>query len=373
MDRIAKIFFFCCEQGHPPELARYQYGIIPLGEGLKEIGIISYSNVNYWWCVPDSSEYLFRHDPNVNYEDCDIVVLNDRWFLHGNSIPKDLFRKGRKYVTVYIDCSDGVFTRTFNPQWRNFDYIFKAHYNQRIVGMPANVRPWAFGLPSRMIKATDGGENWEDRTDVLLSNFRVEHELRQRAKEIIYPILSDVFTIDYSNDGFAPPTDPAALFEWEKTGGRHNPAYYERLKKAKAVSCFGGRYAHRFAQPYFLRKPMRNIEHLFPYAFKTLYQWDSFRLWESFAARSLVFHVDFEREGCVFPVMPKNGFQYMGVDFSNPGKTREQILELQPRFSQIARNGREWALANYSPLATARRFLSEIGDSLAKISMDILN
>jgi hypothetical protein len=358
---IPKIFFFCCEQG-TPEAARHQYGIIPLAEGLTEQGIICYSNVNYYrlnWA--DSSKYLFIRDLTVNPKDCDIVVLNDRWFLEGNPIPDGLFRKGRKYITVYIDCSDGVFTHTFKHEWRAFDFIFKAHYNQRIKPMPANVRPWAFGLPKRIIAATKGAEDWENRSDALLSNFRVEHDLRKTAKEILYPLLKDLFTIDYSNDGFAPPVEPVAVFEWEQNGRRHNPAYYEKLKKSKAVSCFGGRYAHRFAQPALLQKPMRRIEHILPHVFMALYQWDSFRLWETFSAGCLVFHVDFEKEGCVLPVMPQNGIHYMGMDLADPGKIRKQVMDLHSVFSQIAHNGKEWAQANYSPFAIARRFLSELG------------
>jgi hypothetical protein len=284
VERIPKIFFFCCEQG-PPEAARHQYGIIPLAEGLTELGIICYSNVNYYrlnWT--DSSEYLFRRDLNVSPEDCDVVVLNDRWFLEGNSMPNGLFCKGRKYVTVYIDCSDGVFTRSFNQEWRAFDFIYKAHYNRRITPMPINVLPWAFGLPKRIITATQNGERWENRADVLLSNFRNEHPLRQMAMEVMYPNLKDLFMIDHSNDGFSPPVEPAALFEWKQNGRRHNPAYYEKLKKSKAVSCFGGRYSHRFAQPVLLRKALMRIEQILPHAVKTLYQWDSFRFWEAFAA-----------------------------------------------------------------------------------------
>jgi len=358
--RKPSIFFFCCSQG-PPVEARYQYGIVPLAEGLAEIGIKCYSNVDYWHIDPHSSEYLFSSSDKVRPEDCDIVVLNDRWFRYGNAMPKSLFKKNRKYLTVYIDCADGVFTRSFKPEWRRFDIIFKAHFNKRMLGVPKNMKPWAFGLTKRIISATNAGEPWGNRQSVFLSNFRVQHSLRKSAKDILHPLLQSIFTIDTSTDAFEPPSEESALIEWKRTGRRHNPAYYPKLNQAQAISCFGGHYAHRIANPILLRKVMNRFTILIPQSTMILCQWDSFRLWEAFSAGCLVFHVDLSQEGCQLPVMPKNGDEYVGVDLKNPQKAWEWITNLHPDFSEIAYRGRQWALANFSPLAVAKRFLLELG------------
>ena len=362
MNSKPTIFFFCCPQG-PPEAARYQYGIIPLAEGLRKRGCPIYSNVDYWHLSPGSSDFLFPKTRDVSFEDCDIVVLNDRWFRYGNLMPSSFFQKRRNYLTAYVDCADGVFTRTFKPGWHKFDVVFKAHYNQRIRGIPTNVKPWAFGMTERILTATDADQNWTTREPVFLSNFRVEHPLRNAASEILHPMLSDIFKIDNSTDGFVPPSEPLALFEWERTGRRHNLTYYEKLKSSQAASCFGGKYAHRWATPVNFRKIFNRIEKWMPCSAMALYQWDSFRFWETFAAGCLVFHVDLKQQGCLLPVMPRNGVEYIGVDLKNPTKTREWILDVKPVFADIAYRGKQWALKNYSPSAMANRFLSELGYS----------
>jgi hypothetical protein len=196
---------------------------------------------------------------------------------------------------------------------------------------------------------------------VLLSNFRVSHGLRAQAKHIVYPLLSRIFTIDERTDAFMPPQDPQALFEWEKTGRRHNPAYYEHLKASQAVACFGGFAALARSR---IRQPQRLaaiIDRLFPARMKAIYQWDSFRLWEAWAAGCLVLHVDLAAYGLHLPVMPENLVHYTGVDFTHPQRLSE-VLEDQPELlAQIATQGQAWSLEHYSPRQTARRFLSLMG------------
>lgn len=361
MGRKPVFYFFCCEQG-PPEAARYQYGIVPLAEGLADLGFDFYANTNYWPLDRTNRRFLFRGESHVHYEDCDVVVLNDRWFRYGREMPKDLFRRGRRYITVYIDCADGAFTHTFSREWRKFDFIFRAHYNKRIIFMPGNVRPWAFGLTNRIIAATREGKEWEARENILIWNFRTEHPVRKMVRSVLYPFLAEIFTIDNATDEFSfPPEDPDALFEWQKTGRRHYPSYYEKLKRSRAVACFGGKYAHRFAYPTLFRKMVSRYEHILSLGSGILYQWDSFRLWEAFAAGCVAFHVDLEKEGCVLPVMPKNGIHYIGVDLTDLKSAREHIMSLLPHLGQIARGGKQWALEHYSPVAIAKRFLAEIG------------
>lgn len=92
-----------------------------------------------------------------------------------------------------------------------------------------------------------------------------------------------------------------------------------------------------------------------------MYQWDSFRLWESFSAGCMVLHVDFDQYGLQLPVMPKNFHQYLGVDFNNLKILEEVINTDLACLAQIAENGKIWAKEHYSPLKTAQRFLCTLG------------
>ena len=174
-------------------------------------------------------------------------------------------------------------------------------------------------------------------------------------------MIEDILEIDTNTDQFTPPQDPAAHFEWEKSGRRHNPAYYEKLKHSQAVSCFGGYFSERILRPRALALFAKAANKLIPERFAVISQWDSFRLWEVFSAGCLVFHVDFDKYGLQLPVMPQNLQHYLGVDFDNMQTIRDILNSDQKLLAQIAENGKQWALENYSPSKTAQRFLSTLG------------
>jgi hypothetical protein len=85
--------------------------------------------------------------------------------------------------------------------------------------------------------------------------------------------------------------------------------------------------------------------------------WDSFRFWETLAAGSVAFHVDLQKYGVALPVMPENWRHYIGVDFRNLDRDVARMKDSPSMLEDIACAGREWALAHYSPRATAERFL----------------
>ncbi len=92
----------------------------------------------------------------------------------------------------------------------------------------------------------------------------------------------------------------------------------------------------------------------------TVIQFDSWRFWESLLAGCVTLHVDLEKYGAVFPVMPENWKHYIGIDLDDIEGSLVRIKENLPRFSEISRAGREWALANYNPKIVAERFLEII-------------
>ena len=99
----ALVFFYCCE-------VDYQHLSICIAEGLKQLGISLYSNRNYWLISPDREDYLFCYNSEVTPEDCDIVVVGSEWFFKYASLPENIFHKSRKYITVYLNSSDGALT-----------------------------------------------------------------------------------------------------------------------------------------------------------------------------------------------------------------------------------------------------------------------
>ena len=91
--------------------------------------------------------------------------------------------------------------------------------------------------------------------------------------------------------------------------------------------------------------------------------WESWRFWEAMAAGCVVLHVDLEKYGATLPIMPQNWRHYIGVDLENLQDTVERIEREPDLLEMISSAGREWSLQHYSPLPTARRFLSTLNIS----------
>ncbi|QCR22176.1 hypothetical protein C1N53_07360 [Pontibacter sp. SGAir0037] len=58
--------------------------------------------------------------------------------------------------------------------------------------------------------------------------------------------------------------------------------------------------------------------------------------------------------------MPINGVHYIGVDFNNLALLEEQMAKGTNFLKQVGEQCREWVLKNYSPKATASRFINLI-------------
>lgn len=97
------------------------------------------------------------------------------------------------------------------------------------------------------------------------------------------------------------------------------------------------------------------------YRLRIIVQWDSWRLWESLAAGCVTFHVDFEQNNFLLPVMPINWKHYIGIDLKNVKETVQRLIEDAQILAEISTNGRSWAIEHYSPVPTAIRFLKAIG------------
>jgi hypothetical protein len=365
-----QVFFYCLP-------SRFQSLSICIAEGLKQLEIPFYSNVNYWQVSLEPDDYLFGHNPSVTPDDCAVVVVEKAWVSRNRSFPENLFHSGRKYVTVYLDDMDGPISPSFYPAARNFDFIFRTHLNNQ-VEYPANFVPWAFGLSNRILRETSNLPSFQHRTKHLLANFRVlqdtveviffgdnlpsippgmmrinsaslkvEYPLRQILCNQFLSLIESILPVDRTVDYFnGPPTDSYHYCQWKQTGQRHNPAYYQRLKAAVACAAFGG--------------------YVVPGADSTptyVEWWDSWRFWESLAAGCVTFHVDLDKYGAVLPVMPENWRHYIGIDLDNLEDAVQRIASEPEILERISISGRQWAIENYSPVPTAVRFIETISSN----------
>jgi hypothetical protein len=361
-----RIFFYCFPQG-VPERAAFQHSIICLAEGFKSLGIKFFSNINYWRTSIEREEYLFSHDPLVRPDDCSVVIINDTWVYYANTLPDNLFHPGRSYITIYMDDSDENITPSWNPEFRQFDFIFRTHYNKRCK-YPANLRPWAFGLSERIIQETNVILDFKMRKRQLLVNFRSKHPVRKLVQEKFLPHIQDIISIDDNAEDFdIPPIGTYHYLQWAQTGRRHYPDYYRRLKESAACACFGGRFIPNWPRNHVLPLWLgdRILNKLDLRAARIL-QWDSWRFWESLAAGCVTFHVDFKKYGLLLPVMPINWHHYIGIDLDNIKKTVNRIADNPTILESISREGRQWALEHYSPLPTAQRFIGTIQSRLLR-------
>jgi hypothetical protein len=360
-----QVFFYLYDRGFP-------HLSICLAEGFKELGIPFYSNINFWQISPDREDYLFRHDPSVTPEDCSVVVLDKDWNFYNQPFAENLFYPSRKYITVYLDDTDGSRPSLYPHISENFDFIFRTHCNSG-TQYPDNYRPWTFEISNRILRETSAIPNFERRTRTLLANFRVsqdrlrisnrfmpvdqgwlqieqgvilaDYPLRLVVRDYFFPFIQEILPIDDTIDSFEhPPVDRYHYLQWKQTGSRHYPNYYERLKETAACAAFGGWLVPNSAIG------------------KTFVEWwDSWRFWESLAAGCATFHVDLEKYGALLPVMPENWQHYIGIDIDNIQNAVERITSDPGILERISTEGRRWAIENYSPVATAVRFLKTIG------------
>lgn len=315
-----------------------------------------FSNIDYWRLSPDSSETLFQHNRSILPADCDVVATEHVYIDDTGCLPEPFAVPHHKYRTVFIDSADGWRTPALSEYSHGIDLVLKCHCSSRFK-YGRNVLPWAFGLSSRVLNALKPPGSFSGREKTILNNFRSFHSVRQFANNRFLPYLEPTLKIDSSVETETPDGAYDRLM-WEQSGRRHYPAYYGRLSRSAACSAFGGYFVPAFSSSLdslALRAAYRVIAktHL---KTRSVAQFDSWRFWESLAAGCLTFHVDLSLYGCELPVMPRNGEHYFGIDLKMPKREAERILEREPSFETIAASGRRWAVENYTPEATARRF-----------------
>jgi len=379
-----RIYFHCCE-----EEDNFQSDIIPIAEGLRDLGIEYYSRSDYWRQSTQPGDFLFRATPDVRPEDCDIVVFPFNWFCWckldqpaavRREFPGLLTRKARAYRTVLIDDLDGYETVSWESAFRQFDLILRTKLNGR-ANRPRNMRPWAIGLSKRILKATATALPFAERRRAVFVSYNASHPYphtsRVAALERLHPRLEPLLPTwrpPFTDVG-APPPDPEDALMWRQTNYRHSAAYYERMGSVAACSAFCGEIVPSLparAQVYLwggrkakvLRAYYRLLSALSG-GHDRIISCDSFRFWEALAAGTVALNVDLEKYGVQLPVMPRNWEHYIGVDFGSSRGLKQAVERIRDDpgcLERIAAQGRAWALEHYSPAAQAARLIGALAE-----------
>lgn len=363
---LPKVYFFVL----PIEKMGYQHNAIGMAQGLRELGIPFYASADYWHEA--DGNLLLRHTPDFDPQEADIVILTEQYITYGSgNFPKPFFAsRGKK---VFLHTGDGMVMQKQMRMafYRKFDLILTFLYQG--IPYPEHFRPWTYGMTQHMIDLSRPELPKEDK---ICLNYRNSHSVRQRAKEWLFDKL-DQSRLDTTREHFDWSTleqskDFHEFVVWQ-SAGRHNAAYLERIGRSVATSAFGGDF---FIKPtiwgwypwkfinYFVESAasigrMNNLAKkmgLHTNHTYRIYQWDSWRLWEAFAAKSMAIHVDFERYRIRLPEMPVNFKHYLGVDLKQP-EAAIAILHDTGRMQEIGEAGHAWALQHYSPKALAERLL----------------
>jgi hypothetical protein len=375
-----RVYFYC--RSEPGVL---QEDVVTLAEGLLELGVPFSGNCNYWLQSTEPGDYLIKHVPAIQPDDCDVVVVSYLWPLwmtmgefktFRSPLPEGLFKRGRRYVAVYMDNHDGHRTVSWEPEFRQFDVILRSKLNKR-AWHPNNMKPWVHGFTNRILKAVESQLPFEQRRRVALVNFGASHPYghgaRTEAARSFLPELEKLIPFDTTKDDLQTvPADPYERLMWEQTGMRFSQSYYDRLKTSQVVACFCGELIPPMPwmnpDQYLVGGNKAKLKRVFYEMLAKLdlrpprsVQWDSFRAWEAWVAGCANINIDLDLYGPILPVMPKNWEHYIGVDLGRPMETIDRLKNEPGLLERIAREGRAWALENYSPRAMAGRMLSHAG------------
>jgi hypothetical protein len=354
------VYFYCYPHG-PADKAGYEHQIIALAEGLDSMGVNFKGNVNYWLKSNHEEDYLIKKHHTDDLNEFDVVVFSSTIWNYKSQelLPDDLFSSNRKYKLVFIDSSDGFKTPGFDERFKDVDFVLKSHFCSKY-DYPKKFIPWQFGLTNRIIEYSSNSLiPFELRHKVILSNFRVGHQLRDITEDILEKHLYQIYPKNIETDVFENEggNDLDYLF-WKQTGRRHYPSYYKRLGKSMISNAVGGTIQKQITNNNdILSRIIRKVDSKMNFfKYDRVFQFDSWRFWESLVSSCCTLHVDFEKYSMKLPVMPINGLHYIGIDIANPSKALD-ILRDEDQLQQISENGRKWARENYSPSAVAKRFL----------------
>lgn len=220
--------------------------------------------------------------------------------------------------------------------------MFVTHDN-RFVHKGGVRHPIAFGLSRGLIAATENRPAFAQRQRKAVRNFRATLSQSVRALlDISYvPALESKLPVDRALLG------PAA--------------YLQSLLNAVVCLAYGGDFYSPIGGNAWFKQNDPTLADIHTFqrfdAPAAIQRWDSFRLWESFAAGCLTVHLDFEKYGFHLPQMPVAWQHYAPIDLDHIAGSAEQLMDRSKEWSGIAERGRAWAVKHYAPKPVAEYVL----------------
>jgi hypothetical protein len=359
-----RAFFFLGRSESGGQSGYYHIAIM-LAEGLRQNGWAISSDTAAW--RPDvGSQYLFPGGALEEARTADLVVIGEDWFRHRtNRLPPWVLSGNTP--TVYINRSDiSRDVRTiYSREARRYSLILRTHAN-RSLRYPRNFAPAVFGVSERIARACSSAPS-SLRSGVMW-NYRISrfpHSVRELADRTLKSNLARQVEVRERQDSHdIPAADAYEQLMRKQTEGRHFTSYYESLQSCQLCACFCGWFLlpvkHQEAGT--LCRLGKNLLSRTGWYSPVMGQWDSWRLWEAFAAGTVVLHVDFERHGFLLPgPLPVAMKHYIPVDLKNPRQSLRGILDDADRLREIGEAGRRWAMEFYTSKAQARNVLAHLG------------
>ncbi len=317
--------------------AKLSYVALCLGDGLQQLGIPVYANVDYSHPLTEF-RLTATEDTQVLENSCCAVMsveaLCEQYPYRINNIEPIHDR------TIAISMNDNIANVLFDrsvPLLCTHENRFRKIEGARI--------PIAFGVSQAMRHAVDL-PNFDQRREYVLRSFRpsTRQDVRACLDLALIPALQMVIPVETHY------TDQQSDF-------------MDLLSNTRYCLSYGGCFSQNLClSPTFQAiEPCREFySHITFSKDSVVDRWDSWRFWESLVSGCVTIHLDFDLYGFALPVMPVNWHHYVGIDLANINRDIERIMDERHRMEEIAHNGRLWAIEHYSPIAVARRFLKTL-------------
>jgi hypothetical protein len=324
------VTFYFPENEFSPASAHYVAA--GLAEGLRAQRVPVYANIAH--------ELFHPRDLTAFTGGLIVFVVTEKTYSPTLIAAIEQFAGRHKFILSMADVNSTMLTSAVVPSLMTHESRFLQFKNRRL--------PWAFGLTeARLAAAAAVAEPpFEQRSRVVLRNFRPSFRqgVRHALDLVLLPHLERHFQIDRSIAA---------------------DNHFHRLTHSLGCLAYGGDFQVDFTRnPHFAAQPThRDLARSLTIASEpAVCRWDSWRFWESLATGCLTFQLDLEKYGLLLPVAPKPWIEYIPVDFADPRGTVEHLMDLEPRWAEIAGAGKKWALDHYSPLPVADRFLALAGE-----------
>lgn len=366
-----------------PDVA-YEDGAAYLAEGLVSLGVECFGTRNLWPNPKDSRPTIARAELGAhkwaavfltdNAYRYDSIDGEGRYHIRYN-IPDTARLAAHAGQVVLINLRDGH--STLGEDDPNIARIFRAKFNERCAHSPRTT-PYVLGVQHRVLaippRAPDSRENHRSVLDTFGFTHPYQHPTRRLFAERIAPLLeSNKVPVVRRQTGSlqTPPEEPDAAHWWRLTAGKHNPGYYDLIRRHPLHACFCGEIVPSSPldpSPLLLGGNRARLHRVLRTTLDRitgrdgrLIQWDSWRFWETLALGSVPLMFDLEKLGIRLPVMPVNWRHYVGLDPRSPEVSVDELVDRWAELPRIAEAGRRWLLDHYVPVANARRVLHVLG------------